>query len=233
VVGGISSYFETTIIVVISDAFFVSNSRIPDSRHFRLLVLSDGVYAGIATEEGWAVANAGIVDTGDHALVFDTFANHLAAEDLKRAAESVTGKPVDYVLLSHGHRDHVKGTQAFGNATIVATNKTCEVMTQNWKKRMERVQAEGIDPIRRGVEGEFEAWKSNPATTETDRVLWESYKQAILQGIDAYNLKLPNVSFETAMSFHGSKRTAEAITFGGGHSESDALLFLPDARVAY
>jgi cyclase len=211
----------------------MAGRTIPSSRHFRLHEIADGVYASVATEEGWAVANTGIVDLGDHTLVFDTSANHLAAEDLKKAAESATDKSVDYVLISHGHRDHIKGNQVFRNATIAATHKTREAMAQNWKKRSERVAREGIEPIMRGVEEEFGAWKSNPATTETDRVLWESYEQAILQGIDAYNLKLPNVSFETVMRFHGSKRTAEAISFGGGHSESDVILYLPEERVAY
>ncbi len=179
------------------------------------------------------MGNAGIVDLGDRALVFDTFANHLAAEDLKRAAVAVTGKPVDFVVNSHPHRDHVKGNQVFPDATIAATRTTCEVMTQNWKARTERVRQEGLDPLRKAIEEEFDAWAETPATTGADRILWKGYREAILEGIEAYSLRLPTVTFESALRFHGSKRTADALTFGGGHSASDALLFVPDAEAAF
>ena len=206
---------------------------IPVSRHFSVQELHSGVFATIATDEGWAVSNAGIVDLGDHTLVFDAFSNHLAAADLNRSAEALTGRNVDYVIVGHGHRDHCKGTQAFELATIVSTRKTCESMARLWKERTETVKNEGLEPIVRGVKEEFESWRSNPATTETDRILWDSYEQSLLQGIETYKLKLPSIGFETSVSFHGSKRTAEAITYGGGHSASDALLFLPEERVAY
>ncbi len=179
------------------------------------------------------MGNAGIVDLGDRTLVFDTFSNHLAAEELRVAAETVTGKAVDYVVLSHAHRDHVKGTQVFEHATIAADAKTAETMTRNWKARTDRVAREGLDPIRRDIEKEFAAWMSKPSTTEDDRVLWEGYQQSLLQGIDAYRLRLPDVSFETAMRFHGSRGTAEALTFGGGHSAGDTLLFVPDSGVLF
>jgi cyclase len=211
----------------------MAGAALPKSRHFTLHQIADGVYAGVATEKGWAVGNAGIIDLGNHTLVFDAFANHLAAAELKEAAERLTGRKVDYVLLSHAHRDHVKGTQVFGDASVIATRATREIMTLRWKDRSERVKEEGFVPIREEIEAEFEAWMANPATTKADKVLWESYKQAILQGIEDYNLKLPDESFEASMKFQGSKRTAEAMTFGGGHSASDAILYLPNERVAY
>jgi len=203
------------------------------SRHFKLQELAKGVYAAIATNEGWAVSNAGIVDLGNHTLIFDAFSNHLAAADLNSRAISLTGRTVDYVVVGHPHRDHYRGTQAFNQATIIATTKTCGLLAEFWKERTKMVEKEGLDSIRKGIKEEFEAWKSNPATTNDDKVLWESYEQSLLQGIDTYDLKLPSLGFETSMSFHGSERKAEAITFGGGHSESDALIFLPEERIAF
>ncbi len=207
--------------------------RFPTSRHFVIQGLSDGVFAVIATNEGWAVGNAGIVNLGDHTLVFDALSNHLAAADLNSCAETLTGRVVDYLLIGHGHRDHYRGTQSFPRATISATRKTCERMAALWKERIKMVEKEGIDLIRKGIRDEFEAWKSSPATTSNDRMLWESYEQSLLQGLETYNLKLPTLGFETEMSFHGSERKAMAITYGGGHSESDAFLFLPEERIAY
>lgn len=205
----------------------------PESRHFRLQDLGSGVFAAIATEDGWAVGNAGFVDLGDHVVVFDTFSNHLAAQDLKAAAEAVTGKHADIVVNSHPHRDHVKGNQVFDDAAIVATRATTETMTRNWKARTARVDKEGLDPIRSDLTKEFDAWESHPVTDDRDRVLWEGYRQSLLQGIEDYRLRLPTVSFETSLRIHGSRATAEALTFGGGHSVSDAILFVPESRVAF
>lgn len=35
------------------------------------------------------------------------------------------------------------------------------------------------------------------------------------------------------MTFCGSKRIAQAITYGGGHTVSDSLLYLPEERIAF
>ncbi len=205
----------------------------PRSKHFDFRAVAPGTYAAIATERGLAVGNAGVADLGDLTLVFDTLSNHLAAEDLRKAAEAATGRPAALVVNSHAHRDHTKGNQVFRDAVIVATRATAEIMTRNWEARTERVRKEGLDPIRRGLETEFEAWESNPLTTAGDRILWESYRNALLHGIEEYRLKLPTVSFDSSLRFYGRTGTAEALTFGGGHSASDAVLHVPDPGVVY
>ncbi len=202
------------------------------SRHFQLRDLGDGIYAAIATDGGWAVCNAGIIALGDCTLVFDTFVNQTAALDLKMAAEHVTGRTVDYVVNSHPHRDHVRGNQVFTDSTIVSTSKTYEVMASAWKARCERVQKEGLGPIRKEVEQEFEAWTSDPTTTQADRVLWDGYLQGIVHGLESYDLKLPDLTFESKIAFNGTKHTAEAIAYAG-HSASDAVLYLPEQRTAF
>lgn len=203
------------------------------SSHFEFREAAPGTYAAIATERGLAVGNAGVVDLGDVTVVFDTFSSHLAAEELRRAAEAATGRPAAFVVNSHPHRDHTKGNQVFPTAAIVATRKATEIMAQNWKARTARVQKEGLDPIRRALNQEFDGWTSNPLTTDEDRVLWEGYRQALLQGLEDYHLRLPTVSFESSLTFHGSNGTAEALTFGGGHSTSDAVLHVPDRSVVF
>jgi glyoxylase-like metal-dependent hydrolase (beta-lactamase superfamily II) len=41
------------------------------------------------------------------------------------------------------------------------------------------------------------------------------------------------VTFVERMAFHGTERSAELITFAGGHTESDAVLFLPQEGIAF
>ncbi len=206
---------------------------VPSSKHFTLGKLSEGVFAAIANDGGWAVCNTGIIDLGDRTLVFDTFVNQDAAEELKAAAEQISGRRVDYVLNSHRHGDHVRGNQVFTSAKIVATSKTREVMAREWKKRSERIQREGPEALVREVEDELKSILANPKETEADKVLWEGYLRGILHGFPTLNLTLPEVTFESSMTFHGSERTAESSTYGGGHTESDSFLFLPEESIAF
>src|SRR5438270_10832420 len=85
---------------------------LPHSKHFRINELAEGVYAAISTNEGSAVGNAGIVDLGDQTLVFDTFMTPMAAQDLRAAAESLTGNSIAYAFNSHWHNDHIPANQA-------------------------------------------------------------------------------------------------------------------------
>ena len=70
-----------------------TSRQLPDSRHFRLEQLAEGVYAAIHIEGGGAIGNAGIVDLGDRTLVFDAFLAPQPAADLRTAAEALTGRP--------------------------------------------------------------------------------------------------------------------------------------------
>lgn len=101
---------------------------LPTSPHFRLEELAQGVFAAIHTPGGGAMSNAGIIDLGDRTLIFDTCQSPEAATDLQRAAATLCGRPVDYVVNSHWHGDHVLGNQTFAAATIIATPTTRVLM---------------------------------------------------------------------------------------------------------
>jgi cyclase len=90
-------------------------------KHFELEEVHDGFHAAIVTPDGEAVGNAGFVDLGGSTLVFDTTFSRAAARDLRAAAERVA--PVDAVVISHFHGDHVLGAPEF-DAPLVSTNET-------------------------------------------------------------------------------------------------------------
>lgn len=203
------------------------------SQHFELSELADGAVAAIATDGGWGVGNAGYIDLGDHTVVFDTFVNRVPAAELKSSAEVATGRKVDYVFNSHAHRDHVRGNQVFVDAEIVATSKTRDLMAGAWKARTERILKEGMEQMRMEVLKEFDEWKSNPLTDEADVRLWDGYMNGILEGLGSYHLKLPTVTFDSTFTVRGSKGSVTALTYGGGHSASDLILYLPEERIVF
>jgi hypothetical protein len=48
------------------------NAQLPQSEHFTLHRLGEGIYAAISIDGAGSLANAGIVDLVDETLVFDT-----------------------------------------------------------------------------------------------------------------------------------------------------------------
>ena len=110
-------------------------SIIPKSKHFELQQIATGVWASIHKPGGWAIGNAGIVDLGDQTLVFDTHMTPDAGEDLRRAAEALTGRPAAIVVVSHYHNDHIWGAQAFRpEATIYSTHETRTLIGSNGRE---------------------------------------------------------------------------------------------------
>jgi cyclase len=202
------------------------NNIVQKSRHFTMQELATGIYAAIATDGAWAICNAGIIDLGHETVIFDTFVNQIPARELKEVAQEVTPGAIRYVVNSHWHGDHVRGNQVFDGSKIVATSKTREVMLQ-------RKRAIESDPesIRRDAQTELEAVLSNPM--DPDAKLQEGYMRGILDGLPSLSYVLPEITFESELTIHGSKRNVEVITYGGGHTLSDAFLHVPEDRVLF
>ncbi|MBI5960268.1 MAG: MBL fold metallo-hydrolase [Chloroflexi bacterium] len=203
----------------------------PISKHFIIEPLTDGIYAAIAKPGGLAGSNAGIVDLGDRVVLFDTFMSPQAAHDLANIAMQLTGHPVRAAVNSHWHFDHGLGNPALGaDVTVISTRPTRALI------------AERVPPFI------AEQKISIPCRlAELEKKFLNEHDPALLQEIgeeiDYYRLelvelphlalRLPDQTFDQQMTLYGSARTAEVITFGGGHTVSDAILYLPDEQIAF
>ena len=207
------------------------NSAFTGSRHFQLERLSDGVYAAINNDDGWAICNAGIIDLGDRTLVFDTFLTPAAAGDLRDAAERLTGRPVHAVINSHYHNDHIWGNQAFSaEVDIISSEKTQELIVTEGalevqgsrevsQKKLESLQTQVLD--------------AHDKTMLDILKLYITYYQAIIATLPILQIRLPNLTFTGNMTFAGTRRSATLIPFEGGHCGSDAILYLPDDGIVF
>jgi glyoxylase-like metal-dependent hydrolase (beta-lactamase superfamily II) len=203
-----------------------------DQPYFDLLKLDEGVYAAIGARHPGAYSNAGIIDLGDQTLVFDTFTTPKAGYALRLAAEKLTGRNVDLVVNSHAHSHHWMGNQVFPPHTTMITTHTNRLAMQ---AIADYLLALKDDP------GEFEAdmrkQKARLAQVEDRR--WQrslenlvGRMQASLDSLPDIQPRLPNQTFECRLAFHGDLRCAEVIETGG-HSASDAYLFLPQERIVF
>ncbi len=170
-----------------------------DSPHFRLEPLAQGVYAALAKPEGWAWSNAGIIDLGGYTLVFDTFFSPAAGEDLRRAAEIVTGRTVTWVVNSGYSLLHIGGNQAFPNATILSTPTARQLMTDRLCALMQ-------------------VWRKNPTPlleeVRRDGYAFSDEEQAaldrnLLEMLPGLHVTTPEQTFSGPTALHGSLRSVE------------------------
>lgn len=198
----------------------------PTYQYITIQQLAAGVWAALAG------VNCGIVDLGDRTLVFDTGLTVVAARELRAAAELLTGHPVSYVINSHVHPDHVQGNSVFADdATIIASTVTYAAMRDKGLHWMETMAGETRDHIRTAEE------RMALTTDEAQRQAYAKAR-AFWQQLQAHyptpaDYRLPHLTFDGPLTFHGSHRSATLMTFGGGHSPCDAVLHLPAERILF
>jgi cyclase len=203
------------------------------SKHFILNEVTEGVFAAISIPGTGSLGNAAIIDLGDSTLVVDTFTTIEAAEDLKEAAKYVTGKAVSYCLNTHWHSDHTSGNQVFASeAQIISTALTRHIMATFGQKRLAE-QLSNPETIYRAIDETEEKIKQETNVKLKKEMQWENASdRAYMEMLPELQYTLPTITFEQQLSIHGSKRSVQVITYGGGHTDSDAFVYLPEERIA-
>ncbi len=211
----------------------MSATQLPQSTHFQLQEVAQGVYFALAPKGGLAIGNAGIIDLGDQTIIFDTFEDPLCAEDLRLAAETLTERPATYIINSHMHADHWYGNQVFAPSTpILSTPVTFKGMAEF----VEEALKDKEDP------SEYEAWLQElqkELDAATDPLKRQSLETSIgrvqgnMNALPTLELRRPNLLFDEKLVLRGTERIAELVTWGGGHTDSDAMLFLPEEKIVF
>jgi cyclase len=201
------------------------------STHFRLHQLADGVFAAIHAEGGWAQSNAGIVDLGDRVIIFDAFISPQAATDLRSAVASLLSRPIAAVINSHYHNDHIWGNQAFpSEVPIIATRKTCEFVNTLGVEEHRWFQAHSQERLST-LEAQLELEQDEGGRRLTAYSV--AYYRANLAALSQLEIREPNLTFTDQVDFIGPKRVAHLICYGGGHTGSDSILYLPQERIIF
>jgi cyclase len=207
------------------------DSSFPNSKHFTIEPLAEGVYAVISRKGGSAACNSGIIDLGGLSLVFDSFLTPTAAEDLLRSTFQILGHDPDLVINSHYHNDHIWGNQVFGPGVhILASNQTCHLMMTDGKKELE----DEIATAARSLAHFKDALKkADSEMVRNDAELFAGAYADLVKDLPRLAVRLPDILFEKRLSFKGKKRTAELIAYERCHTGSDAVLYLPEDRILF
>lgn len=200
------------------------------SPYFEIHELARGVWAVIAADSLSAISNAGIIDLGDATVVFDAFFSPIPAESLREAAETLTGRPVDYLVLGHRHDDHIRGAQAFPDATVVATGGTRESILTREPRNISWQN----DNIAEWLVHERDQLRALSGSVRyAEQRFWVDYYEAMAAALPILETVVPGVTFDGRMVLHGSERSVELLEVGAGHTASDLVLHVPDAGAVF
>lgn len=205
-------------------------SRLPESKHFQIERLADGVYAAVASEQGYASCNAGIIDIGDRTILFDTFLTPEAARDLLKVAEQLTSNKITHVINSHEHNDHIRGNQVFGSdVDIISTSLTREAIGRN---EPENIKSEKKTILREIIDAQSKLDTEKDPKRRRELALLISYMQGVSKSHYELKTRLPNITFEHKLAIHGTKRTVELLPLAG-HTFSDVILYISKERIVF
>ena len=201
------------------------------SKHFTIEPLAPGVWAVINNDAyGHAICNAGIIDLGDKTIVFDPLMNIDAANDLKTVAMQLTKKPVSFVINSHYHNDHIRGNQVFApGSTIISTTWTRYEM--NISEPEERAW-EKQNAAKRLADTKQKLKTANGMAKE-ELPMWAGYYEGMVLSGPLLKTTLPDLTFNDSLWIHGSKRSIKLVECKNGHTESDAIMLLPNDGIIF
>lgn len=204
---------------------------VPSTQHFQLQAIAEGVFVAQPKLDGGAGCNAGIIDLGDQTIIFDPFLTPQAATELLAAAEAVTTSPVKMVVNSHHHLDHIGGNQSIPETiTIVATSTTRELIITQGAQQLAAMQEQGTE---RRAELEKQANSARKSVEKQDAQQALAQWHFLQEALPTWQFRLPTMTFDHRLVLYGSRRRVELLTYGSGHSQSDAILHLPDEKIVF
>ncbi|MBN1387998.1 MAG: MBL fold metallo-hydrolase [Bacteroidales bacterium] len=220
-------------ILAISMSFFqlTGQSVLPESRHYKLEKLAEGVYAAIHNDYGgYAICNAGIIDLGDKTIITDPFMSPSAARDLKQHAEALTGRPVSMVLNLDPHSDHTRGNQVFfPDADIIGTVNARRIIEDTFQSTVDD------DKLTAPAELEkiTEQLKEVSGDERAELMMWYGYHKAKIESFEELKMVPPNITITDTMVIYGSERSLIVFATGIGHTAGDMVAYLPEESIIF
>ncbi|MDM5280825.1 MBL fold metallo-hydrolase [Paenibacillus silvae] len=202
------------------------------SKHFQLKHVTDYVIAAIAIPGTGSLSNAAIIDLGDTTIVVDTFLTLQAASDLKEAAIYLTGKPVSYVVNTHWHSDHISGNQVFlPEARIISTTASHEIMDTFSRQRLSQYK-ENIEQMKHSIDEQEVDLQQEQDEKLKQELTWDNASdREFVQALPHLVHTVPTITFDQQMVIHGRNGCVQLLTFGGGHTQSDVIVYIPDEKL--
>ena len=220
----------------------LANAENAPSHTFQTVKVAEGIVAFLASESNTGIVsgNCIVVLGDDGVLVVDStnFPSH--ARQIVAEIKKMTDQPVRFLVHTHWHPDHLLGDgefrAAFPGVAIVSTNFTKQAIRDLAPKYILGAAQQGPDyarSIRKQIaNGQDQEGKK---LTEADKKYLADYARSIDFAVPEYlqyKMVLPNVTFDNSLNLALGKREVQILFLGRGNTGGDAVVFIPDAKVA-
>ncbi len=196
---------------------------------YTLEEVAPGVVVAVAGGGGRAGANATIIDLGDRSVVVDAGLARSVGAALVEATREATGRAPAWLVYTHAHSDHIWGAAGFPETTeIVATRGAQQLILAaaghegDWYRATAPAELARIQRLLAGEQA--------PQRRAQLQAGLSFYTTALAE-LPTIQLRRPTLAFDRRITLHGSSRMLEVVTHGGGHTRSDACVWVPDVNL--
>ena len=200
-----------------------SKTRFGESPLFKegLYQLTRNAYAWMVPNGSWGETNIGLVDCGGQSLLVDTFWDlHYIGEFLEYASVILTDSPVEKIVNTHSDGDHCWGNQLFKDKEIIASQACAKQMHQHTPSAMQAFKQGGkllrhipvrqVDKLGRYMSTMFSPYQFDDVIITDPSTCFEGSHEFNLNGVDIVVTEV-----------------------GPGHTDGDAIVYIPSQDVAY
>lgn len=196
---------------------------------FEIKEVGPRVWAAVARPGAGATSNAGIIDMGRTTLVYDTSLTPQGAKELRLAARLLTNRDPTYVVNSHWHLDHTLGNRVLGGSTIMATERTRELLEERGPPATAEIGNPGWALRTMDLQTQA-ASEQRPAYLE-ELQCEIAARRDLAAAKEFTEIRLPDQIFRDRHRFDGDRGVV--VIEGAGHCESDSVVWVHDAEVLF
>jgi alkyl sulfatase BDS1-like metallo-beta-lactamase superfamily hydrolase len=173
---------------------------------------------------GYALGNMIMVDTEEGLVIIDTTESIKVAERIMAEFRKITDKPVKYVIYTHNHGDHYRGTKAFyepGMNVIAHVDFLKELKLQTMRGKRGSMGAVAMFALMFPPEKRHASVSIYPEPRWV-RLNWESIKPE--------DLILPNITFKAKHVFKLGSLTFECL-HTPGETPDQIIVNIPEYKL--
>ncbi len=222
------------LCLVISNHLF---SQAVSTNSRTITKLSDKVYVIRHKDapDGNPQGNTSVIIGDKKIIVVDAcYLPSSAREDIE-FIKKLTGKPVDYLIITHWHADHQQGTpeyvKAFPDIKIIAHEETDKEIKGFENKDVARYR-QNLDSLkyqiktRKGSDGKVLA-AADLANMKELAAAQDSVEKELVNYVPAY----PNITITSSMDLDIGDQVVKILYMAPVHTRGDLMLFLPQQKL--
>ncbi|NKB88770.1 MAG: MBL fold metallo-hydrolase [Acidobacteria bacterium] len=212
----------SSMLALLGPLVLVASTGASVQPNVRLTELSPDV--AVVFDARVADATLTAIRTGEGLIVVDALSSPEAGESAQALLESWSDEPVRFLILTHGHGDHVWGAQSFSAARRMASGATARMIPDDLRS-WSATQREQLESI----EARLEDTRDHEESTRL-----EARRAVVVQDLDIMSrvdigATLPHDIVQGNERIDLGRHTAIVLLFPIGHTAGDVAVHVPGA----